>query len=250
MVREFGLIGKEIGHSFSAEYFNRKFRREGIEAEYRLFELADIDELPGLLTAHPHLRGLNVTSPYKRDVIKYLDRISPAAQEIGAVNTIVVRREPEGIVTLEGHNTDCEGFGRTVDGIQFRRALIMGSGGAAAAVKRALTDRGIESQIASRTPKEGQISYEEMNALLPCCDLLINATPLGMHHLKDKTADVDFGKIDSRHLCYDLIYNPEETTFLRKARERGAKTKNGLEMLYGQAEAAWEIWNGNGDSNQ
>lgn len=234
---EYGLIGRGLSHSFSADFFNEKFRREGIEARYLLFDIPTIDQFSTILSDHPSLRGLNVTSPYKREVMRYLDELSPEAAAIGAVNVIEFTADGK----LRGHNTDWDGFCSTIPGVT-KRAFIMGTGGAASAVALAFEKKGIDYSFVSRTPEKGQLNYEEMNAQLEDETMLINATPLGMYPLTDMIPDVDFSKINRSHFCYDLIYNPAETKFLKEAAKRGARTKNGLEMLKGQAVVAWKIW--------
>lgn len=239
---EYGLIGRGISHSFSAKYFNNKFRREGIEAQYLAFDLKDISELHEILLSHTELKGLNVTSPYKREVIPFLNYLSGEASELQSVNVITVERNMAGEPMLVGHNTDCGGFGMTIDGMRINKALIMGTGGASSAVALALRKVGVDSHIVSRFPKGHIIGYDTANLLLPEYDLIVNATPLGMHPNEDGCPPLDLNKLCSSHICYDLIYNPAETLFLRKAKEQGAQTINGMGMLINQAELSWRIW--------
>lgn len=247
VMKVFGLVGRGIGHSFSAGFFNDKFRREGREAEYRPFDLNDISQLKGILDHTPGLCGLNVTSPYKREVIPFLDSLSPEAQALQAVNTIEVISNPDGTRTFRGHNTDCPGFGMTLEGLVApgTEALVLGTGGASSAVQLALTKRGISYHVVSRSPRQNEISYKEADELIPSAILIINATPVGMHPHVEEYPDIDYDKISADHICYDLIYNPSETLFLKKASRNGAKTVNGLQMLHNQANLSWEIWQRN-----
>lgn len=244
-MRRFGLIGKGIGHSFSANYFNNKFAENSIDAVYSLFDLnsiADFEEIKKI----PGLAGINVTSPYKREIIPFLDAISDSAKELNAVNVIEIIRNDSGKIILKGHNTDSEGFGKTlnVEG-KIKSAMILGTGGASSAVGLALSNRNIPFKTVSRNPKGDEISYKECNELIPQTDLIINATPVGMYPDTNIFPDIDYDKICNRHFCYDLIYNPQETLFLKKSRLRGAKTQNGFQMLINQAELAWKIWQNN-----
>lgn len=244
-MREFGLIGRGLSHSFSADYFNNKFAEKNIDAVYRLHDLTSISELSNLVRL-PNLIGLNVTSPFKREVIAFLDVLSEEAEELNAVNVIKILHEYEGNVKLKGYNTDSEGFGLTLDNFTIiESALIMGTGGAASAVAYALRKRGIPFKIVSRNPDDHHIGYEEMNAILNNYHLIINATPLGMFPNVKSSPPLDFDKITGDHICYDLIYNPSETLFMQKAKEKGALTMNGFQMLLNQAELGWNIWNGN-----
>lgn len=247
---EFGLIGRGISHSFSAEYFNGKFRREGIEASYRLYDLETISDLRDIIRRNPLLRGLNVTSPYKREVIPLLDELQADAEKLQAVNVIEFLEGGR----IKGHNTDWEGFRKTLGDFiphdMDKTALILGTGGASSAVTHALAKEGWDYKTVSRTPSAvssvydpvSPISYEEASRLLPRCTLIVNATPAGMHPHENGLPPIDMSGITPGHYCYDLIYNPEETQFLREAARRGAKIKNGLDMLHNQAELAWDIW--------
>lgn len=239
----YGLIGRSIGHSLSAKYFNSKFHKEGINAEYRLFDLPDISGLTQIIMDNPALVGLNVTSPYKREVIAFLDDITEEAESLGAVNVIKIQRTGEQI-KLYGHNTDSAGFLKSIELLPAHsKALLLGTGGAASAVASALTKKEISFLKVSRQPQDGSISYNQCNALIPKYDIIINATPVGMFPHTEDLPPIDFNKISSRHLCYDLIYNPPKTNFLSMSEQRGAKIINGMQMLLNQAEGAWEIWN-------
>ena len=238
-----GLIGYPLSHSFSKKYFQEKFEKEGIENfSYELFPLSDISELSTLLSEKSNLRGLNVTIPYKETVISYLDELHPAAQEIGAVNTILIENGKK-----IGYNTDYIGFLESLErwlaGENISQALILGTGGASKAVQTALGKMQIHFVLVSQSGKG--IAYEDINTdLIENCHLIINTSPLGMHPKEDTYPKIPYHLLNSQHFVYDLVYNPEETLFLQKAKNQGAKTKNGLEMLYLQAEAAWKIWKG------
>ena len=240
---EYGLIGRGISHSFSAAYFNEKFKKENIEAIYIPLDLEKIDNLHGLIESHPNLKGLNVTSPYKRDVIPFLDSLSEEARLLEAVNVIKISK-CGGKTILEGYNTDCPGFGETIELLKGNgiKALVMGTGGAASAVSLALKKADIQYKIVSRNPVGNQIGYNDMKEYLPTHHLLINATPIGMYPHTECCPAVDFSYISPYHICYDLIYNPSETVFLRKSIEKGATVVNGLKMLLNQAELSWKIW--------
>jgi len=237
----YGLIGFPLGHSFSAKFFAEKFEREGISAEYRNFAIPSIDELPAVL-ATPNLRGFNVTIPYKQAILPHLAAVSPQAEEIGAVN--VVRVEKDGRLT--GHNTDIIGFVRSIRPLLqpwHRGALVLGTGGASKAVVVGLKALGLEPQLVSRTPREGIIAYADITAdVLSRFPVVVNCSPVGMFPNVDAAPAIPYDLLTSQNLLYDLVYNPEETLFLRRGREQGAATKNGLEMLHLQALAAWEIW--------
>ncbi len=244
----YGLLGYPLGHSFSANFFNEKFRREGIDAEYRNFELPDIGDLMELLAEMPQLRGLNVTIPYKQQIIPYLTDLDPRAREIGAVNTVRLSYGPDGeLAELKGFNTDAPAFARTLAPLLPDRAitaLVLGTGGAAKAVSAALGWLGIGHQFVSRTPAEGQLAYDQLSAEVMAANLLIvNTTPLGMYPKTDACPPIPYELLNAGHICYDLVYNPEETLFLKKSAAKGATTRNGLAMLHLQALLAWQIWN-------
>ncbi|TAE48084.1 MAG: shikimate dehydrogenase [Bacteroidetes bacterium] len=240
----YGLIGKKLGHSFSRRHFSEKFAREGTDARYELFELETIAQFPALLAAQPDLRGLNVTIPYKTQVIPFLDRCSAEAAAVGAVNTI--RREQDG--SLSGHNTDVYGFRISLEqflaGEKPAAALVLGSGGAAKAVFYVLDQLGIPAKGVSRAAAEGVFTYESLRHTdLTQYPLIINTTPLGMYPDVEARPDLPMEQIGPAQRMFDLIYNPAETLLMREAREKGARVQNGLDMLILQAERAWEIWN-------
>lgn len=242
----YGLIGRGISHSFSAEYFNNKFSNEGIDACYDLFDIPCIEEINTIIKNNPQLRGLNVTSPYKREVIEFLDILSDEARQLNAVNVVEIIRN-NGKITLTGHNTDVMGFGKTlkehgINSHTINQAMILGTGGASSAVAFALRKEMIPYKIVSRTPKADEIDYEEARHLMSEFELVVNATPVGMYPHQNEKPDLDYMKITPRHIFYDLIYNPAKSLFLQIADKRGAKTINGKEMLLNQAEEAWRIW--------
>lgn len=244
---KYGLIGYPLSHSFSIGYFNEKFANENIDAQYINFEIPSIDNLVEVLSSNPQLRGLNVTIPYKEQVIRYLDSISPEAQAIGAVN--VIRVSQKGNQTfLRGFNSDVIGFTKSIEPLlerYHRKALILGTGGAAKAVDYGLKSLGLETQMISRSRKTGAITYDDVKAeTIEEYNVLVNCTPLGLYPNVDLCPTLPYNAMNSRTLLYDLLYNPDETLFMRKGREQGATVKNGLEMLLLQAFASWEFWNG------
>lgn len=241
-MRLFGLIGFPLSHSFSRQYFTDKFKEQGIDAEYHNFEIDRPEKFHDIRLQYPNLEGLNVTIPHKQTVIKYLDELDDAARQIGAVNTIAI----EGDKCI-GYNTDVIGFEESLKPLlqpQHKRALILGSGGASKAVSYVLHKLGIEFKIVSRSPGAGHIGYWlVMEELLQEHKLIINTTPLGMFPNMAVAPAISYKDLTPDHLLYDLVYNPEQTEFLKSGQAQGARTKNGLEMLHRQAEAAWEIWN-------
>ncbi len=241
---EYGLIGRKLSHSFSKRYFTQKFQREGIASAYELFELEQASQLSDLLAQQPQVKGVNVTIPFKKDVLTLLDELSQEAKSIGAVNTIKVGSNSR----LMGYNTDCYGFEESLreflDGQSIDRALVLGTGGAAQAIIYVLEEWDIDYRMVSRTPSESnQISYADVYDLdLTLIPLIINTTPLGMFPVVEQAPDLPYEDLGKDHFVYDLVYNPEETELMKRAAARGAKTCNGLRMLELQAEKAWEIW--------
>lgn len=242
----FGLIGYPLSHSFSRGYFTEKFHRLGLSDTYvyHNFPLPSIEEFPALIQSRPELLGLNVTIPYKRSVIPFLDELDAAAAEIGAVNTIHVKGG-----RLKGYNTDVVGFGQSLDAFLARSggpvkvALVLGTGGAAAAVAWALRRREIPYRLVSRKAGKDRWTYPDLTPeRLARHELIINTTPLGMAPRESTRPELPYHALGPQHRLYDLVYNPAETLFLRHGRLQGAATINGLEMLHGQAEAAWAIW--------
>lgn len=244
----YGLIGFPLGHSFSAHFFNEKFSKEGIDAHYRNFELPDIGEFTELLAEYPGLQGINVTIPYKQQIIPYLTSLSPSARAIGAVNTVRIAHDSQGSVTsLEGHNTDAPAFARTIAPLlplEPVSALILGTGGASKAVGHALTQLGVPHTFVSRTPADGQLAYAQLTEeVITAHRVIVNTTPLGMSPHPGACPPLPYEAISRHHICYDLIYNPSETLFLAKCAARGAAVSNGLDMLRLQALLAYSIWN-------
>lgn len=251
----YGLIGRKLGHSFSARFFNEKFEKEKISARYELFELETIQSLPLLISSHPNICGFNVTIPYKQEVIPFLSTMTDSAREIGAVNTVRVVKCKEPVIVgkkhviLEGHNTDAPGFRDALLPILKQsknlshKALILGTGGASKAVGHALKELGIPFQLVSRNSKEGKLTFEQLDeTVMVSHDIIINCTPLGMWPDVSAYPPIPYHLINSQHICFDLIYNPEITEFMRRAKSQGAVTSNGLQMLYNQAILAWEFW--------
>ncbi len=238
----FGLIGYPLEHSFSPGYFAKKFEREQIDAGYQPFLLEDIRQFPELLLRYPALKGLNVTIPYKEEIIPYLDDLDPVAAAVGAVNTIRIDGG-----RLWGYNTDVAGFMQSLKPLlnqKDKAALILGSGGAAKAAAYGLKQMNFSCHFVSRHKIPGGFLYSELtDALMERHTLIINTTPLGMFPDIQSAPDIPYSCLSEEHLCYDLVYNPAETSFLHHAKMRGARIKNGLEMLILQAEAAWSIWN-------
>jgi shikimate dehydrogenase len=245
--RTFGLIGYPLSHSFSKKYFTEKFVREGISGcQYELFPIESVDLVVDLQQENSQLEGLNVTIPYKVSVIPFLDELEEAAAFIGAVNCISITRK-DGQPFLKGYNTDAYGFEASLKPLlapHHQKALIFGNGGAAKAVKYVLQKLGIPFLVVTRTETAASIGYEEVTEeILREYTVLINTTPLGMAPNVNSFPAIPYHFLDHRHLAYDLVYNPEETQFLKLSEEGGAVTKNGMEMLELQAERSWTIWN-------
>jgi len=242
-MRFYGLIGYPLGHSFSVPYFRNKFEKEGIEdALYSAFPLPSVEDFPILLKKERGLVGLNVTIPYKESIIPYLSELDETAKAIGAVNTLLIKDKG-----IKGYNTDCIGFEKSLLPLLAGKpynALILGTGGAAKAVAFVLNKLGCSFRYISRNPQPGEWAYGDLNQeIIKENQLIINCSPMGMHPHIESFPEIPYEFLNADSILYDLIYNPEETIFLKKGKEAGAKTKNGLEMLYLQAEAAWSIWN-------
>ena len=243
-MREFGLIGKSLSHSFSKICFEEKFRHEHIsDASYSLFELADIAQIADFIRQHPDLVGFNVTIPYKQRIIPYLDELSEEAKAVGAVNTVVIQRYGNHVFK-KGFNTDILGFRLSLEEIRLpNKALVLGTGGAAASVRHVLQQKGCEITTISRNPDRG-FPYSALNQeIVSKHRLIVNCTPLGTYPNINEKPDIPYEGISGDHILYDLVYNPTETAFLKEGSQRGAKTINGLAMLHAQAEKSWEIWN-------
>ena len=245
-MNKFGLIGYPLGHSFSKNFFNQKFQSENIDAEYVNFEIPTIAELPNILLSNPDLAGLNVTIPYKEQVIPYLDELDADAKAIGAVNVIKIRKQ-KGKLKLIGYNSDIIGFTDSIEPlleVQHKKALILGTGGASKAVYHGLKKLGLEAKFVSRKPHEGMFTYEDLTPeVMDEYKVIVNCTPVGMYPRANEYPNIPYECITPQHLLYDLLYNPDTTLFMKKGADKGAVTKNGLEMLLLQAFAAWDVWN-------
>jgi shikimate dehydrogenase len=246
MEKVFGLIGQTVSHSFSKSYFDEKFFREGLrDHHYELFPLNNIKEIETLIKDTKGLTGLNVTLPYKEQVIQFLDEVDPIAKKIGAVNVIKFKDGKR-----KGYNTDSDAFHETLEkwlpADKKLKALVLGTGGSSKAVQEALKKLKISYKIVSREASKADLTYEAIEKkpeILKESLLIINTTPLGMHPNTDNMPPIDYEHIGADHYVYDLIYNPARTLFLQRAEMRGATIKNGLEMLHVQAEKSWMIWN-------
>ena len=265
-MQKYGLLGHPLGHSFSRKFHNERFARLGIDAEYVNFDLDDISLLPQVLQSEPMLCGINVTIPYKQQVMQYIDELDPLAARIGAVNTVSIIRDAQrqGHVPglwLKGYNTDIVGFSDSIrpllveagiiDAATGRAhdtqaaALVLGTGGGSKAIRVALEDMGIDVLLVSRSQGPGRVTYAELDAqLLSSHRVIVNCSPVGMFPNVDACPDLPYQYITPGHVCYDLIYNPAETLFLAKARQQGARTMSGGAMLEGQAIAAYDRWTG------
>jgi shikimate dehydrogenase len=246
-MRKYGLIGYPLDHSFSKKYFTEKFNDEDItDCSYENFPIDVINKFSSLLKNNPDLYGLNVTIPYKTEVLEYIDVRDTVVEEIGAANVLKIKRE--------GDKTTVYGFNSDVTGIRdsilphmtknLKSALILGTGGSSRAVAWTLKKMGINYTLISRDKKPGTICYSEINSnIISSIQLIINTTPLGMYPDITSYPELDYNLLDKRHILFDLVYNPEMTTFLRSGRERGCSIITGLKMLHSQAEKSWEIWN-------
>ncbi|MGB4293916.1 MAG: shikimate dehydrogenase [Bacteroidales bacterium] len=246
-MRKYGLIGYPLEHSFSKKYFAEKFRNEGIEdASYDNYPLKSVKEFEKLIKEEKELFGLNVTIPYKQEVIPFLDSVDTEASEVGAVNVIKIYRYGDKIV-LKGYNTDIYGFRESLKPFLNRKvshALVLGTGGSSKAVAYVLGKLSIKVIFVSRIKKPECITYEDINEeVIDTTMLIVNTTPVGMYPMIDNKPDIPYHLLSTSHILYDLIYNPEQTLFLKEGLKRGCTIINGLEMLRLQAEKSWEIWN-------
>lgn len=245
-MQKYGLIGYPLKHSFSIGFFNEKFRSENIDAEYVNFEIPEIKDFKEVIEENPNLCGLNVTIPYKEQVIPFLDELDKDTAKIGAVNVIKIIRQSKGKIKLVGYNSDIIGFTQSIEPLlqpHHKKALILGTGGASKAVYHGLKNLGIESTFVSRSKKEGMLTYEKLTPeIMAEHTVIVNCTPVGMYPKVDFCPAIPYDQLTPNHLLYDLLYNPNITLFMKKGEEHGAVTKNGLEMLLLQAFAAWEIW--------
>ena len=243
---KYGLIGFPLGHSFSISYFNQRFQDEGIDAVYENYEIPNIDALAEILDSNPELKGLNVTIPYKEKVVPFLDSISPEARAIGAVN--VIRVTHRGNKTeLKGFNSDVIGFTKSIEPMLdkkwHQKALILGTGGALKAIDYGLRSLGLETVFVSRYERPNTIQYKTITPeIVKEYNVIVNCTPLGMYPKTEECPDLPYEAMDSHTILYDLIYNPDETLFMKRGAQYGANVKNGLEMLLLQAFASWEFW--------
>jgi shikimate dehydrogenase len=241
----FGLLGKNISYSFSRGYFSEKFKDLKLDKySYVNFDLQNIKDFPSIIDDNQNLKGINVTIPYKEDIIPFLNKLDKTAAEIGAVNTIKFTKRGN----LKGYNSDVVGFENSIKPLlkkQHKKALILGTGGAAKAIAYALKRNHIKYKFVSRKPEgKKEISYDSLTQkLIEKHTIIINSTPLGTSPDTEKCPNIPYQFITSNHILYDLIYNPAITTFLAKGKEKGATIKNGLEMLQLQAEESWRIWN-------
>ena len=242
---KYGLIGYPLQHSFSISYFNEKFQNEYINAKYINFEIPTIDALPEILASNPELKGLNVTIPYKEKVISFLDTVSPEARAIGAVNVIRVEHKGNDIV-LKGYNSDLIGFTQSIQPMlrpYHKKALILGTGGASKAINYGLKSLGLDTVLVSRFERPGTIQYEKITPeVIEEYNVIVNCTPCGMYPHFEECPNLPYEAMSNKTLLYDLIYNPDQTLFMKKGLRMGATVQNGLEMLLLQAFASWEFW--------
>ena len=242
-LKQFGLVGKNIDYSFSKKYFSEKFEKENLDnCSYQNFDIQSVFEITQIIK-NSNLAGLNVTIPYKEEIIPFLDKISKKAKKIGAVNTIKITKKGK----LKGFNTDFYGFQKSLNSLlneNHKKALILGTGGASKAVAFALKKLEIQFTFVSQKDSEEYLSYEKLDEnIFQEYQIIINCTPLGTFPATDTYPKIPYHLLNANFIAFDLVYNPEETIFLKKARQHGAITKNGMEMLIFQAEKAWEIWN-------
>lgn len=245
-MQKYGLIGYPLKHSFSIGYFNEKFKSEGIDAEYVNFEIPQISDFMEVIEENPDLCGLNVTIPYKEQVIPFLDEIDKDAVSIGAINVIKIVRQ-KGKVKLIGYNSDIIGFMQSIEPMlqeHHTKALILGTGGASKAIFHGLKKLGVEGTFVSRTKENNSLTYKELTPeIMAEHTIIVNCTPVGMYPNVDFCPDIPYECLTPKHLLYDLLYNPDTTLFMKKGAQYGAQTQNGLEMLLFQAFTGWEIWN-------
>lgn len=243
---KYGIIGLPLGHSFSPGFFNEKFANENIDAVYEKYELPQIESLIEVLDSNPELQGFNVTIPYKQQVMKFLDELSDEARAIGAVNVVKVTHEGKKI-RMKGYNCDIIGFTRSIEPLlssYHKKALVLGTGGASKAIEYSLQKLGLETLNVSRRKTEKTITYDEVTReLIAEYNVIVNCTPVGMYPRTEECPQLPYEAMNSHTLLYDLIYNPDETLFMKRGEEHGAVVKNGLEMLLLQAYASWEFWN-------
>ena len=242
-MKRFGLIGKKLGHSFSAKYFAEKFEREGLqECDYSLYELPEIECVKEFMLT-PGLVGFNVTIPYKQQIIPYLDALDEQAREVGAVNCVKIERDGRRV----GYNTDVDGIRLSLDKLlgeeKVSAALILGTGGASQAVQYVLRERGISYKVVSREKDKADLTYDDLTQdVMATHRLIINASPVGMYPACENCPNIPYAMLSGSHYLFDLVYNPLTTRFMELGAEQGAATLSGIDMLYAQAESAWKIW--------
>lgn len=246
-MRKFGLIGYPLAHSFSQRYFTEKFARENItDCNYENYPLMQIDQLPELIRNEPDLYGLNVTIPYKTAVLNYINKKESIIDQIGAVNVLKIYRSESSFI-LSGFNSDVTGIRDSVIPYlndRIKNVLILGTGGSSRAVTYTMKALGLNVTLVSREKKSGVLCYRDLTPdLIRNTDIIVNTTPLGMYPDISSMPDIDYTLLDEKHILFDLVYNPEYTSFLRKGKERGCHIITGLKMLYSQADRSWEIWN-------
>ena len=241
----YGLIGHPLGHSFSKQFFTDKFENEEIDAKYLNFDISSIEDVLDVIASNPDLKGFNVTIPYKQKIIPHLDDISKEAREIGAVNVVKVVRSGSNL-RLKGFNSDVIGFKESISTLlhpHHKKALILGTGGASKAVKYVLEQKGIETILVSRFSRPGTVSYADIDSeAIKEYEVIVNCTPLGMYPNDMDCPLLPYESMSSNNLLFDLVYNPENTLFMKRGKKAGAVVKNGLEMLILQALASWDIW--------
>ena len=243
-MKRFGLIGKKLGHSFSAKYFAEKFEREGLQGcDYSLYELPEIECVKEFMHT-PDLMGFNVTIPYKQQIIPYLDALDAQAREVGAVNCVKIERDGRRV----GYNTDVDGIRLSLDKLlgeeKVGSALVLGTGGASQAVQYVLCERGIDYKVVSREKGKADLTYDDLTQdVMTTHRLIINASPVGMYPACENCPDIPYAMLSGSHFLFDLVYNPLTTRFMELGAEQGAATLSGIDMLYAQAESAWRIWN-------
>lgn len=237
----YGLIGFPLGHSFSRKFFNEKFEREGLDAEYQNFEIEDAKQLREIVHQHPNLRGLNCTIPHKQAIIPMMDELSDEAKRIGAVNVIRIRDGK-----LKGFNSDIIGFTESIRPLlqqHHTAALVLGTGGASKAICAGLEKLGLSWKYVSRSARPDGLTYSELTPeVMQHYTVIVNCSPVGMHPHIDECPAIPYEYLTDKHLLYDLVYNPLETKFMQQGLALGATVKNGLEMLELQALASWRFW--------